>query len=624
MPAAVPELTFLNGLDYVVLGLYMAAVVGIGVYLSRFNRKTEDYFKGGGHVPWGLAGVSLFISGFSAFMFVGAAGVAYGNGGGALVLFALAGPAYLFGYFVYGRLWRRSRIDTPMQFLGRRYSPGTTYFYTLLAVIPNVLVLGIMIYTLCILTSTALGFNTLLFDLGVVTPNGFQLSLIVTGLVLVVYTMVGGLWAVMVTDALQFLILFLLTLVMVPVTYHFVGDGSIADGVARLVREAPEGYFRVTLDGQPTLFWLAYFVTVVLGYNVQWHIAQRYYSVPDERDTRKMALWCAGLGAAMPLLWITPVLATPILFPDIAAMWPELAKPSEAAFVSLALTVLPHGLLGFMVAAIFAATMSSADTTFNWLAAVLTKDVYVPVKEKLGHGTPSDRRQLLFGKLSVAAMGVVAIGIALNMGRFGGAFDVYLRADSLYKAPMFVPVLLGLVYTKTPWWSAIAAFVAGVVGIVVVGMWAGIAQGQPTSTLLNIFADVRLTVFGLEMGRFELNVLVGAVVSTIAFFATSLFNTREGAFRERIEAFERDLDTPALADPGAALDLRGLRAYRLAARMGMGVGVLLIAFAAFTFADRGVINLIAGLGALALGAAIEVGTRRYERRHAIRPVPVDL
>ncbi len=161
---------------------------------------------------------------------------------------------------------------------------------------------------------------------------------------------------------------------------------------------------------------------------------------------------------------------------------------------------------------------------------MLTKDVYVPIKEKLGHEVPSDRRQLLFGKLSVAAMGVIAIWIALNMDRFGGAFDVYLRADSLYKAPMFMPVMLGLIYTKTPWWSAIVAFVAGVIGVIGVGVWAGVSQGQPTADLLNIFADVRLTVFGLEMGRFEVNMLVGTVVSTVAFFATALFNKREGAF----------------------------------------------------------------------------------------------
>lgn len=609
-----PELRFLNGLDYVVVGLYMLMVVGIGVYVSRFNRQTSDYFKGGGHLPWGLACVSLFISGFSAFMFVGAAGVAYGSGGGALVLFALAGPAYFFGFLLYGPLWRRTRIDTPMQFLARRYSPGTTYFYTVLAVIPNVLILGIWIYMLCILISTALGFNSLTFDLGVATVNGFQLSILVTGVVMTVYTMVGGLWAVIVSDALQFLILFLMTLVMLPLAYHFLGDGSIVDGVARLAREAPEGYFDVTLRGQPKLFWIAYFINIVLGYNVNWHIAQRYYSVPDERDTRKMALWCAVLGVLFPLMWIAPVLVTPVLFPNLEAMWPGLAQPSEAAFVTLALAVLPHGMLGVMVAAIFAATMSSADTTFNWLAAVLTKDVYVPASERLVGAEPSERRQLFFGKASVMVMGLFAVWVALNMERFGGAFDVYVRADSLYKAPMFIPVMLGLVFTRTPWWSAIVAFAAGVLGIIATGFLANVMQGQPVDSLADIFTDIRLTVLGFEMGRYEVNTVVGVVVSTVAFFGSALFNKREGAFKTRIEAFERDLRTPAHAPPGAKLDLRGLRAYNLAARLALGIGAFLLLIAVPTFDEGGGLNAVAGVLALALGGLIIVLTKRYERR----------
>ena len=186
--------------------------------------------------------------------------------------------------------------------------------------------------------------------------------------------------------------------------YFFLGDGNVVEGVQRLAREAPEGYFGLSVEGQTSLFWVAYLVNVTLGYNVNWHIAQRYYSVPDERDTRKMALWCAVFSLVLPLMWITPVMASRVLFPDLAAMWPELAEPTEAAFVTLAMAILPHGMLGIMVAAIFAATMSSADTTFNWLAAVLTKDVYVPVAKRLG-GEPSERRQLFFGKASVAAIG---------------------------------------------------------------------------------------------------------------------------------------------------------------------------------------------------------------------------
>ncbi|MBT6379200.1 MAG: sodium transporter, partial [Opitutales bacterium] len=97
-----PELHFLNSLDYTVLGIYMLMILGIGFYVARFNKKTVDYFKGGGHIPWKLSAISLFISGFSAFMFVGASGITYNDGGGAVLLFSFAMPAYFLGYLIFG------------------------------------------------------------------------------------------------------------------------------------------------------------------------------------------------------------------------------------------------------------------------------------------------------------------------------------------------------------------------------------------------------------------------------------------------------------------------------------------------------------------------------------------
>ena len=605
-----PDLRHLNGLDYLVVAVYMVMVIGVGLYVARFNKKTTDYFKGGGHIPWRLSAISLFVSGFSAFMFVGAAGYTYRNGGAALILFTLAFPAYFLGYFVYGRLWRRSRIDTPMEFLTRRFSPSTTYFYTLLAVIPNVLTLGVWIYTLCIFVSTALGFNQTTFDLGFATLNGFQLMLLATGLVMTIYTMLGGLWAVMVTDALQFLMLFLITLIVLPVVYLFLGDGNAIEGVTRLMREAPEGYFGLSVEGQPGLFWAAYFINIVLGYNVNWHIAQRYYSVPDERDTKKMALWCAVFSLVLPLMWITPVMASRVLFPDLASMWPELAEPSEAAFVTLAMTVLPHGLLGIMVAAIFAATMSSADTVFNWLAAVLTKDVFVPVHRRVEGREPSERMQLAVGKGSVAVMGLIAIAVALSMDRYGGAFDVYLRVLSAFNPAMFVPVLLGLIYTRTPWWSGMAAFGVGVVAVIGTSVAANLSQGLPVYSLSVILENIELNVLGFDLSRYELNTFVGLAASSLCFFGSALAHRRAGAFAERIESLERDLRTPAFAT-GEKLDLRGLRAYRLAGGLSVLIGVLLMGL---SFFGGAVLNLSAGLLATALGAGVIMGTRRYERR----------
>lgn len=591
----------------------MVMVVAVGIYLIRFNRRTEDYFKGGGHLPWGMSGLSLFISGFSAFMFVSAAGFTYRNGGAALVLFPLAGICYLFGYYLYGPLWRRSRIDTPMQFLGRRYSPGTTYFYTLLTVIPNVLILGIYIYTLCIFISTAFGFNTMTFDLGVTTVSGFQLSMIGVGVVMVIYTALGGLWAVIVTDTLQFVILFLVSLIMLPVAYHFLGDGSITDGVTRLVEEAPEGYFSLSIQGEAPIFYLAYFINIVLGYNVNWHIAQRYYSVADERDTKKMALLCAVLSLVLPLLWITPVLATKVLFPGLESMWPELTEPSEAAFVTLAMSVLPHGMLGIMAAAIFAATMSSADTIFNWLGAVLTEDVYVPISKRLHGEAPPERRQLTVGKATVLTLGLVAIGVALTAEQYGGAFDVYLKVNSLYSAPMFIPVMLGLVYTRTPWWSGMASFGVGALAVVVGSAVANLVVGLPIGSFDVLFGDLHIAPFGIEMGRYELNTFLGTLASTLCFFGTALVNRREGAFARQIMHLEDDLNTPAHAE-GARLDLRGLQAYVLAGRVVMVLGALLVVLTWFGSSSRVMLNLVAGGMALAIGIGIEMAVRHYRQR----------
>jgi Na+/proline symporter len=276
--------------------------------------------------------------------------------------------------------------------------------------------------------------------------------------------------------------------------------------------------------------------------------------------------------------------------------------------------VLPHGLVGIMVAAIFAATMSSADSTFNWMAAVVTKDVYVPLAHRLRGHVPSERVQLFVGKTSVAVMGVIAIWVALNMERFGGAFDVYLRANSLYSPSMFIPVMLGLVYTRTPWWSGMTAFGGGVLAVLGVSIIANLSQGMPVDSFGAIFTNIELTLLGIDMGRYELNTLTGILASTLCFFGSALFNKRSGAFAERITSLEHDLRTPAFAQ-GVKLDLRGLQSYRLAGRLSVLIGGMLLLMAIPTLGEGGGLNLIAGVLAIALGVVVVVWAGKYEKRH---------
>ncbi|HEU4537546.1 MAG TPA: hypothetical protein VFS00_25680, partial [Polyangiaceae bacterium] len=99
-----------GSVDYVVIALYMLLMLGVGVYAARFNRGSGDYFKGGGRVHWLAAGLSSFMSGFSAWTFTGAAGIAYQQGLVAVVLYVGNACTFLLGYWVFAARWRRARL----------------------------------------------------------------------------------------------------------------------------------------------------------------------------------------------------------------------------------------------------------------------------------------------------------------------------------------------------------------------------------------------------------------------------------------------------------------------------------------------------------------------------------
>jgi solute:Na+ symporter, SSS family len=179
-----------------------------------------------------------------------------------------------------------------------------------------------------------------------------------------------------------------------------------------------------------------------------------------------------------------------------------------------------------------------------------------------------------------------------------------------------VPVILGLVYTRTPWWSGMLAFSVGVLAVVGASIAANLSQGLPADSFGAVFASIDVSVLGIEMGRYELNTLVGVVASTACFFGSAVFSGRTGAFADRISHLERDLRTPAHATHGK-LDLRGLQAYRLAGILAVVIGVLLVVMVVPTMTTGGYrLNLLAGTLAMLLGFAVIVGVRRYSRRVA--------
>lgn len=582
-----------NGMDYVLIALYFVIIIWVGIFSARKNKNTDDYFKGGGKIPWVLAGLSNWVSGFSAFMFVAAAGFTYVNGIGAVPIFTMAFWAYLVGYWYFAKRWRRARINSPLQFLTRRFSPSTTYFYSVTAIIPQTVGIGQGLYILCIFVSTALGFSGQVFSLGGIEFTGFQLSILIVGAVMIIYTVIGGIWAAVLSDAVQSVIIVVMTIIIFPVSFMYLGQGGgLTAGIARTVSEAPTGYFSLTGQVANPLFLIAYLINALLGYNVAWSQVQRYHSVPDEKGAQKMALLCAVLALVGPLLWILPVMASRIIFPDINALWPSFAVPAEASFVSLALLLLPHGMIGFVVSAILSATLGQANDAFNWLAATTTRDIYAPIHTKMSGAEPTEKTQFNVARLTMLVIGVLGVAVAWYIPRFGGAFSFALEYYSLVAA-FSMPVALGMIYRKTPWWSGIASCSAAIIAAVVLmslGVW------KEYSFIRNMFAE--------------------SIVASVVFFASAFFFRADDPRHADLLQLEEDLKVPVL-EKETRIDKGTMNVYRLLGQVSIVLGAVLIACLALpgTPIAPSSINGVAGAILLALGASIMAYSRAQLRAH---------
>ena len=430
-----------NSVDYAVIGLYAMLMVLVGLYVMRFNRGAAEYFRGGSRIPWLVAGLSCFMSGFSAWTFTGAAGVAYRAGFAATGLYIGNAASFLLGYFVFATRWRRSRVTTVMEYLSDRFNPVTHQTFSWVTIFFQLFTSASTLYGLSLFISSACGLPV-------------SWTIIGAGALIIFYCVIGGLWAVVMTDFLQASILMPFCLVLVITSLLRVG------GPSGLIHSLPAEMKTIHLSGEfGWIYLLSWTIMVSFGYNTS-AMAQRYFSVDDERSARKVALLCCGLFFVGAFLWFIPPMAMRIVYPDLRSVWPALANPGEASYAVASLTLLPHGLIGVMLAAMFSATMANLSAQFNLKSAILTKDVY----QKLFRQMAGDRELLLVGWAATLFIGCTTTAIAAYMSASGkSVFQIMLTFNTLISLAYGPPALLGLVVRRTPPWSGLASFMTGLV-----------------------------------------------------------------------------------------------------------------------------------------------------------------
>jgi SSS family solute:Na+ symporter len=146
-----------NPLDFVIIAIYMLAMLGIGVAFMRFNKGASDYFRGGNRIPWLVAGLSSFMSGFSAWTFTGAAGIAYKEGLVVILMYVGNALSFLLGYFIFAHRWRRSRITTTMGYLTERFDEPTRQTFSITTVFFQFFMGGSSLYGLGLLVASTCG-----------------------------------------------------------------------------------------------------------------------------------------------------------------------------------------------------------------------------------------------------------------------------------------------------------------------------------------------------------------------------------------------------------------------------------------------------------------------------------
>jgi Na+/proline symporter len=426
--------------DYLSIVFYFIFVVSVGVVFSRRNKNTSDYFRGGGIMPWWMAGVSAWMASFSAWTFTGAAGKIYSQGFYVLLLYyASLVPLLVLLFFTCYR-FRRMRVVTPLEAIRIRYGAATQQFVTWIR-LPFLLLFG------------GVALNTV----GVFMAGAFDIPLptviVILGVMVTFVSLVGGAFGVAASDFVQMFLVVTITLVIsaLALTQPSVG------GFSGLIHKLPAQHFNWGEFARPefiTLWFLALLLNNIFGQNTM-EMSSKYLMARSDAHARKMLIFPLFGTLIGPLMWmVPPLVAAAIYTPEqIHNIFPNLGKhPEEGAFLLTAHDVLPQGMLGLLIAGIFGATLSSLDAGVNQGVGILVRNFYLPV---INPQCP-EKKLLIISKCCTGMFGaiIICIGLVVSKLRTLPLFDLLNQLGVSLWLPLAIPMCLGLFYKRTPPWSS--------------------------------------------------------------------------------------------------------------------------------------------------------------------------
>jgi solute:Na+ symporter, SSS family len=469
----------MNPIDIVAIVLFMVIVFATGMAFSKSSGKNmKSFFAADGAVPWWMNGLSLFMSFFSAGTFVVWGAIAYSDGLVSVsIQWTMCIAGVIIGIWIAPR-WQKTKVLTVAEYITRRLGLNIQKTYTILFLGVSIFTAGGFLYPVAKIVEVWSGI-----------PAAY--IIIVIGALMAIYTAVGGLWAVVVTGVLQFIVLLAAVIIVLPLALKQVG------GFDSFLSQAPEGFLDFTSGEYSWGFLLAFGLYNLFFIAGNWAFVQRYTTVARPKDAKKVGWLFGALYSFSPLLWMLPPMLYRIVNPNLTGL------ENEEAYMLMCKTVLPVGMLGLIVGGMVFATSSSINTTLNISAGVITNDIY---KRLFPHS--SDKKLVGVGKIATLGFGVLTICIALLVPLMGGIVNVILTIASLTGAAMFLPPLWTLFSKRQTGFSVLFTTIA--------------------SLVINLFVKfIAPSLFGISLTRAN-EMILGVALPIVLLIVFEIINKVKG------------------------------------------------------------------------------------------------
>ncbi len=425
----------MNTADYIIVFGFLATIFVIGSIFYRWIGSSDDFYLAGRNLPPFILAAVIAATNINLYSFIGQSGIAYKYGIPIIWQTWTGNMALVFSGLFVIPIFRRLRIRTIPEFLEIRYSKGVRTLVAIVWVFVLMFWIGVILYTSITAAQIVTGVHS------------FIILALVLSVVVVVYTMLGGMWSVALTDVLQFLLLLSGALILLPLAMSHVGWWP------GLTAKLPEDSLTLV---QQTGKYSWQFVLAILFLGVQWAstdqgLLQRAFGAKDTRTVAKSLVLAGIITTPFALLWNLPGLAARILFP-------ELANP-DTAVPMLLVNLVPNIVLGVIVVGLLSSQLSATSGNLNGIATVVASDLY----ENVFNRKASQKSVIFVARLVTVIAGIIMVVFAYCVPLLGGAVNAYLTVIAIMNMPLFViTIVYGLLWKRANWQGAIVGYGCGV------------------------------------------------------------------------------------------------------------------------------------------------------------------